>query len=328
MKICIYGAGAIGGLLGARLANKGAEVSVVEVGPTLAAIEAHGLRVQEGSELVSAPVKAVSDPATLGQQDLVIIAVKGPTLKAIAPRVAALLGPHTVVMTAMNGVPWWFFEGFGGEYAGMQLKSVDPDGSIAAAIPPDRVVGCVIMLSCRPIEPGLIQHVSGNNLTIGEPNDTISDRVRTLCGLFTTAGFNVTMSSSIQKDIWFKLLGNMTHNPISALTGATMDRILDDPHTNDLCVKIMTEAGEVGKKIGCALTETPEQRNEAGRKLGPFKTSMLQDVEARKATELDGLVGVVCEIARKVNVSTPFTDALFGLARVQAQVLGLYPETR
>ena len=328
MRICLYGADAIARLIGVRLAKKGAEVSVVEVGPTLAAIQAHGLRVKEGAELVSAAVKATSDPAALGPQDLVIVAVKGPTLKAIAPRIAALLGPHTVIMTAMNGVPWWFFHGFGGQYAGTQLHSIDADGSIAANIPSDRVIGCVIYLSCSLIEPGAVNHVSGNNLTIGEPCGTISERVSELGALLTSAGFNVTISSSIQKDIWFKLLGNMTHNPTSALTGATLDRILDDPQTSELCVRIMTEAGEVSKKFGCVLTQTPEQRNEAARKLGAFKTSMLQDVEAKKAVELDALVGVVSEIGTKVSVPTPFTDALLGLARVQAQVLGLYPQTR
>jgi 2-dehydropantoate 2-reductase len=328
MKICIYGAGAIGGLIGARLAKSGAEVSVVDVGPTLAAIQQHGLRVQEGNELITAPVKATSDPAVLGAQDLVIIAVKGPTLKFIAPKIGALLGPQTVIMTAMNGVPWWFFQGFGGVYAGTELASIDPDGSIAAHVPSDRIVGCVINLSCSLIEPGVVNHVSGNKLTVGEPNNTVSDRARQLCGLLTSAGFNVTLSSSIQKDIWFKLLGNMTHNPISALTGATLDRILDDPLVRELCVKIMLEAGEVGKKFGCVLSETPEQRNEATRQLGAFKTSMLQDVEAKKAVELDALVGAVSEIARKVGVPTPFTDALLGLVRVQAQVMGLYPQNR
>lgn len=326
MKICLYGAGAIGGLLGVRLAHKGAEISVVEVGPTLEAIQKHGLRVQTNGEMISAPVTATSDPSTLGPQDLVIVAVKGPTLKFIAPKIGALLGPETVIMTAMNGVPWWFFHGFGGEYAGAQLQSVDPGGKIDAQIPAEKIIGCVIMLSCRLIEPGIVEHVSGNKLTIGEPDNSISLRVGALGTLLTDAGFNVRVSPSIQKEIWLKLLGNMTHNPISALTGATLDRILDDPLVSDLCIKIMYEAAAVGKKFGCVMTDTPEQRNESTRSLGAFKTSMLQDVEAKKAVELDALVGAVSEIAMKVGVPAPFTDALLGLARVQAQVLGLYPE--
>ncbi len=327
MNICLYGAGAIGGLFGVRLAKANNHVSVVEVGPTLEAIQKHGLRVRSGGEMISAKVTATSDPASLGPQDLVIIAVKGPTLKFIAPKIGTLLGPDTVVLTAMNGVPWWFFQGFGGDYEGTRLQSIDPDGTIAASIPADRVVGCVINLSCSLIEPGVANHVSGNKLTIGEPNNRESQRVRDLGALLTDAGFNVTISASIQKDVWFKLLGNMSHNPVSALTRATMDRILNDPLTSDLCVKIMTEAGEVGKKFGCVMKETPQQRNEATRPLGAFKTSMLQDVEAKKAVELDALIGAVSEIGKKVGVATPFTDALFGLARLEAQVMGLYPQT-
>ena len=328
MKVCLYGAGAIGGLLGVRLAKGNNQISVIEVGPVLEAIQKHGLRVQTGGQMISAEVTATSDPASLGPQDLVIVAVKGPTLKFIAPKIGTLLGPDTIVLTAMNGVPWWFFQGFGGDYEGTKLQSIDPDGTIAASIPAERVVGCVINLTCSLIEPGVVNHGSGNNLTIGEPNNTESERVRDLGTLLTDAGFQVTVSPSIQKDIWFKLLGNMTHNPISALTGATMDRILNDPLTSDLCIKIMTEAGDVGRKFGCAMKETPQERNEKTRTLGAFKTSMLQDVEAKKAVELDALIGVVSEIGKKVGVATPFTDALFGLARVEAQVLGLYPQAK
>ena len=309
-----------------RLAFQGAEVSVVEVGPTLAAIQEHGLRVIEKGGTFSAKVHATSDPSTLGPQDLVIVAVKGPTLKFIAPKIAPLLGPDTVVMTAMNGVPWWFFDGFGGPYSGTQLRSVDPEGIIAANIPVARVIGCVIMLSCRMVQPGLIEHVSGNKLSIGEPDNNVSLRLRALNSQLSQAGFDVIVSESIQKDIWLKLLGNMTHNPISALTGATLDRILNDPLVSQLCIKAMYEAAEVGGKFGCVMSDTPEQRNESTRSLGAFKTSMLQDVEAKRAVELDALVGAVSEIAKKVGVETPFTDALLGLARVQAQVLGLYPE--
>ena len=326
MKICVYGAGAIGGLMGLRLAQKGAEVSVVEVGPTLEAIQKHGLRAQTGGQMVTAKVQATSDPATLGPQDVVIVAVKGPALSYIAPKIGPLLGPDTVILTAMNGVPWWFFQGFGGAYAGMQLKSVDHDGTIAAGIPANRVIGCVVFMSCRSIEPGFVEHVSGNKLVIGEPNNSDSKRLHALGTLLSDAGYEVNLSPSIQKEIWFKLLGNMTHNPVSAMTGATVDRILNDPLVNDFCVKAMSEAARVGAKFGCAMTESCEARNESARKLGAFKTSMLQDVEAKKGVELDALVGVVCEIAKKVGEPTPFIDALFGLARLHARGLGLYPQ--
>lgn len=326
MKICLYGAGAIGGLMGVRLAKLGNEVSVVEVGPTLEAIQKNGLRVQTGGQTLSASVIATNDPAILGPQDLVIVAVKGPTLKFIAPKIHTLLGPDTIVMTAMNGVPWWFFHGFGGSLAGTELQSIDPDGTIEAGIPADRIIGCVIMLTASLIEPGVANHVSGNKLTVGEPNNTDTPRVRKLSALLADSGFNVSVSLSIQKDIWLKLLGNMTHNPISALTGATLDRILNDPLTSDLCVKAMREAAAVGEKFGCIMADTPEQRNEGTRALGAFKTSMLQDVEAHKAIELDALVGAVSEIAVKVGVPTPYIDAILGLTRVKGRVMGLYPE--
>ena len=327
MKVCLYGAGAIGGLLGVHLATAGAEVSVVDAGPVLRAIQEKGLRVEEGGAVHCAKVRAVADPAELGPQDVVIVAVKGPTLSLLADRIGSLLGEKSVVLTAMNGVPWWFFHGFGGRYAHTHLKSVDPDGSVAAAIPHDKVLGCVIDLSCANVEPGLVHHVAGRKLTIGEPDNTVTPRVRQLAGLLDAAGFDTTVSPSIQHDIWFKMLGNITHNPISAITGATTDRIVDDPLTARLCVEVMAEAIEVGRRLGCVVHETPEQRNGATRKLGAFKTSMLQDVEAGKAVELDALIGAVSEIARIVGVPVPFTDALLGLARLKARVLGLYPET-
>jgi 2-dehydropantoate 2-reductase len=329
MKISLYGAGAIGGLLGVRLAQKGADVSVIEVGAVLEAIQKNGLQVQEtDGKMVSAKVTATSDPASLGHQDVVIVAVKGPTLKFICDKLTPLIGPNTIVMTAMNGVPWWFFHGFGGKLAGTQLKSIDPEGKINAGIPGDRVIGCVINLSCALLGAGIVKHVAGNALTIGEPNNSNSKRVQDWGKLLTEAGFEVTISTSIQKDIWFKLMGNMTHNPMSALTGATMDRLLNDPLTYDFCVKIMREAVEVGDKFGCKPADTPEERQEHSRKLGPFKTSMLQDVEAKKALELDAMCGAVSEIAKLVNVPTPYTDILLGLTRVKGQVMGIYPETK
>jgi 2-dehydropantoate 2-reductase len=278
--------------------------------------------------MLTAKVTATSDPTTLGHQDLVIVAVKGPTLNFICDKLTPLIGPNTIVMTAMNGIPWWFFHGFGGKLAGTQLKSVDSTGRINTGIPGDRVVGCVINLSCALLGPGVVKHVAGNQLTIGEPNNTESERVRNLGKLLADAGFDMTVSKSIQNDIWYKLMGNMTHNPMSALTGATVDRIIDDPDTYDLCVKIMREAIAIGAKFGCVVDDTPEHRQEKTRQMGAFKTSMLQDVEAKKALEIDAMLGAVSEIAKLVNVPSPYTDALLGLVRVKAQVMKLYPETK
>jgi 2-dehydropantoate 2-reductase len=325
MKVCIVGAGAIGGFLGARLAEVGCEVAAVARGATASALRTHGLRVQSGSAIASARVTVAEDPAALGAQDLVIVAVKGPAMADVAEHIAPLLHADTMVLTAMNGVPWWFFHGFGGRFAGTRLQAIDPVGAIAAAIPDRHIVGCVVHLSCATMEPGLSRHVFGNQLIIGEPDGRISPRVEALAATLTRAGFATTVSGSIQSDIWYKLWGNMTMNPVSALTGATADRIIADPLVNRFCLDVMAEAAAIGTAIGCPIAQSGEDRIDVARKLGAFKTSMLQDVEAGKPVELDALVTVVREIGERAGIATPRIDALLGLARVQAQTRGLYP---
>ena len=334
MKVCIYGAGAIGGFIGARLAAAGGcQVSAVARGATLAALREHGLRLRERGELASYPVQATDDPAALGVQDLVVIAVKAPALAAVAARIAPLIGPATVVLPAMNGVPWWFAAGapaLGDE----PLHSIDPGGAIAAAIPLARVIGCVVHASTFTSAPGLVEHKMGQGLIIGEPLGGpagaagaagVSARVQALAGLLRQAGFDVTESADVRRDIWYKLWGNMTMNPLTAVTGATVDLVLDDPLTRGFCTAAMAEAAAVGARIGCAIAQTPHDRHQITRKLGAFKTSMLQDVEAGRPIELDALVTVVREIAQRVGVATPFIDALLGLARLHGRVHGLYP---
>lgn len=323
-KACIYGAGAIGGWIGAGLAAAGCPVSVVARGATLQALKQHGLRVQSGSDTRLFPVQASADPVALGVQDLVVIAVKAPALLDVARQIAPLIGPDTLVLTAMNGVPWWFFQGFGGPYAGTQLKAVDATGEIAAAIPEASIIGCVVHASCSVDAPGVIRHHFGNGLIIGEPSGAQSTRVQALAALLVRAGFAASVSAQIQKDAWYKLWGNMTVNPISAITGATTDRILGDPLVRDFISKIMLEAKEIGARIGIPIDQQPEDRHAVTLKLGAFKTSMLQDVEARKPVELDALVSVVRELGQLTRVPTPFTDALLGLSRLHAQGLGLY----
>jgi 2-dehydropantoate 2-reductase len=325
MKVCIFGAGAIGGFLGARLAQTGCDVSAVARGATAAALRTHRLRVQSGEELTSARVVVAEDPAALGAQDLVIVSVKGPAMASVAARIAPLLDAETVVLTAMNGVPWWFFHGFGGKFAGTRLAAIDPDGAIAAAIPDRHVIGCVVHLSCSTLQPGVVRHVFGDQLIIGEPDGRKSPRVEALAALLVRAGFAMTVSASIQSDIWYKLWGNMTMNPVSALTGATVDRILDDPLVLRFCLAAMAEASAIGTAIGCPIAQSGEDRIAVARKLGAFKTSMLQDVEAGKPVELDALVTVVREIGERAGIATPNIDVLLGLARVQARTLGLYP---
>jgi 2-dehydropantoate 2-reductase len=324
MKVCIYGAGAIGGWLGVKLARAGCAVSVVARGATLDSLRHNGLRLQEGSETLRAQVRASASPADLGVQDLVVVAVKAPAMAEVAKSIAPLLGPDTMVLTAMNGVPWWFFHGFGGSYAGTRLKAVDPDGAIAQAVPAQHIVGCVVHASCALKEPGFVQHHFGNKLIIGEPSGAKTQRVQQLAALLEQAGFEAVVSEQIQKDAWYKLWGNMTVNPVSAMTGATTDLILNDDLVRGFISAVMLEAREIGARVGIPIAQQPEDRHQVTRKLGAFKTSMLQDVEAGKAVEIDALVTVVKEMGAMTGVTTPFTDALLGLSRLHARVHGLY----
>jgi len=326
MKVCIYGVGAIGGFLGARLGARGHAVSAVARGATLSALRAHGVRLRTKDGEIAAPVTASEDPAALGAQDLVVIAVKEPALRAVASRIAPLIGAGTAVLTAMNGVPWWFFSGMPGPFTGLKLATLDPDGAIAAAIPVRHVLGCVVHASCKSPEPGIVQHVMGQGLIIGEPAGRASERTSALARDLCAAGFECRVSERIQQDIWYKLWGNMTMNPVSAFTGATVDRILDDDLANGLCHAVMEEAKAIGAAIGCPIEQTVHDRNAVTRKLGAFKTSMLQDAEAGKPLEIDALLTVVREIAQRAGLKTPNLDALLGLTRVFARAHGLYPQ--
>ena len=331
MKACIVGAGAIGGFIGTGLAASGrAEVSALARGATLQALREHGWRLQRGETLVQAPVAAASASADeLGVQDLVVVAVKGPALAAVAASIGPLVGPETIVLPAMNGVPWWFSQGIAA-LGGAPLDSVDPGGRIAAAIPLPQVVGCVVHASTAVVEPGLVRHKMGQGLIIGEAAGETAGgppaRVRELGGLLEAGGFEVTLSNDIRYDAWYKLWGNMTMNPVSALTGATADRLLDDPLVLAFCSAAMREASAIGERIGCRVEQTAEDRQAVTRKLGAFKTSMLQDVEAGRPIELDSIVGAVHELGLRVGVATPNIDAILGLTRLFGRVHGLYPE--
>ena len=324
MNVCIYGAGAIGGWMGHRLASVGCRVSVVARGNTLAALEQHGLRLCQSGGVTAQAVRASRLPAELGVQDLVVISVKAPALPDVAQHIAPLIGPNTIVMTAMNGVPWWFLQGFGGNFAGRSLMSVDPSGAIAKAIASRHILGCVVHASCSLDAPALVHHHFGNKLIVGEPSGEKTLRVAQLAALLENAGFEVPVSEQIQKDIWFKLWGNMTVNPISALTGATTDLIMGDELVRGFISSVMLEAKEIGARLGITIDQQPEDRHAVTMKLGAFKTSMLQDVEGGKQVELDALVTAVKELGALTAVPTPYTDALLGLARLQARVRGLY----
>src|SRR4051812_34545193 len=324
MRVAVVGIGAIGGWMAFKMAEAGFEVSALARGATLAALREHGIRLRRGDEAGSCPIQASDDASALGKQDLVVLAVKGPALAAAAQAASALLGPDTIVLPAMNGVPWWFFEGLPGPFGGRRLATIDPDGQIDVALPARYVIGCVVHAACTTSEPGAIVQRAGNGLIVGEPYGGGSARLDRVTEALRSGGFDVEVSSRIQQAIWYKLWGNMTMNPISAITGATADRILDDLLVSAFVLRVMAEAAQIGEAIGCPIAESGADRNAVTRKLGAFKTSMLQDVEAGRPVELDALLSAPREIAQWLGIDTPAMDALLGLARLFAQTRGLY----
>lgn len=323
-RICIVGAGAVGGYLGAKLALSDQPINVLARGATLQALQAEGLRLTEDGNTRTVPVHASDDARALGEQDVVVVAVKAPAMESVAQTIVPLIGPETCVVVAMNGVPWWFFDRHG-PLEGLRLQSVDPHGRIAQAIPTRNVLGCVVHLTCSTTAPGHVHHGFGKRLILGEPAGGTSPRLDAVSSLFERAGLQIERSDAIQRDIWFKLWGNMTMNPVSVLTGATCDRMLDDPQVSAFCLAIMEEAKAIGARIGCPIEQSGEERSAVTRQLGAFKTSMLQDAEAgRGPLEIDALVASVREIGQHVGVPTPQIDALLGLVRLHAQTRGLY----
>jgi 2-dehydropantoate 2-reductase len=331
MKICIVGLGAIGGQLAAwlhaRLPGDRVQLSALARGATLQSVRTQGLIAEsaDGAEgEYRVPLRVAANAAELGPQDLVILAVKGPALAAVAPAVAELIGGDGHVLTAMNGVPWWFFDGLGGPCEGWTVHSVDPGGAVRALLPASRVIGGVVHLSSSTPAPGRVRHVSGSGLIVGRPAGPRDAVLDTAAALLADAGLAVTVSERIQRDVWFKLWGNMTINPVSALTGATADRILDDALVRGFCSAVMREAQAIGAAFGIAIDQQPEQRHAVTRKLGAFRSSMLQDLEAGRAMEVDALVGAVREIGQRLSIATPHIDALLGLVRLLAQQRGLW----
>jgi 2-dehydropantoate 2-reductase len=327
MRICVVGAGAIGGWMGAHLARlPGVRLSVLARGDTLQALHSQGLRWSDAQGDHVVQVTASDRASALGEQDLVVLAVKAPALQEIVPRLAPMITSATQVMTAMNGVPWWFLQGFGGPWANQPLSSVDPQGRLAQALPAHQIIGCVVHASCAVRSPGHVQHHFGNGLIVGEPSGRNSAATQRVHQSLRDAGFQATLSPCIQQDTWYKLWGNMTMNPVSALTGATADRVLADPLVRAFISSVMLEAKAIGNHLGLQIDQQPEDRHAVTQKLGAFKTSMLQDVEAGRAIELDALVGAVQELGQLTGVATPFTNALLGLSRLHARVRGLYPQ--
>jgi 2-dehydropantoate 2-reductase len=326
VKICIYGAGAVGGLMAAWLARSGNEVSAVARGAQLEALRKDGLRVRDRAtgKMATFSILASDDPAVLGPQDYVIVAVKAQNLTQVAAGIAPLLGPDTSIVTAMNGVPWWFFDCL--KYGGgsQRLESLDPDGSLSRAMPTQRIVGCVVHLAASTPEPGLISHNMGKKLILGQPGGAVTTRVKRIAHALTNAGFEIAVTGSIEKEFWVKLLGNVSFNPVSALTQSTANVLIESPEVKTYMVQIMREVLEIGRAVGVDAAIDPEARIDMARVLGPFKTSMLQDLEAGKRLEIDGLLAGTLEIARKAGVKAPYTESLFGLVRARADATKQY----
>ncbi len=326
MKICIYGAGAVGGLMAAWLARAGHDVSVVARGAHLEAIRREGLRVRSSATgaVETARLRAESDPTRLAAQDCVIVAVKAQDLTAVAAGIAPLLAPETSIVTAMNGVPWWFFDrlAFGG--GTLRLESLDPGGRLSRAMPTDRIVGCVIHLAASIPEPGLVSHAIGRKLILGEPGGRNTGRARVIAKALSEAGFEAIVTGSIEKEFWVKLLGNVSFNPVSALTLCKAQPLIGDAYVKEYMVRIMREVLAIGRAVGVDADIDPEARIDMARELGDFKTSMLQDLESGRALEIDGLLAGTLEIARKAGVAAPNTESLLGLIRVRAQATGQY----
>ncbi|NJM07182.1 2-dehydropantoate 2-reductase [Candidatus Gracilibacteria bacterium] len=318
MKICIVGAGAIGGYIGGKLALAGADVTLIARGAHLAAIQQHGLTIIEsdGRRQTVRPALATANMAEVGPHDLVIVAVKAHSLPPIATDLRALYGPETVVLTAQNGIPWWYFYGQGGPHEGQIIQAVDPGGVIAANTEIARVVGGVVYIAAEIGAPGVILHSEANRLTLGEPDGSKSARVERIAQLLIQAGLRAPIRSNIRDEIWVKLWGNLSFNPISALTRATLNRICFNPHTRALAAAMMAEAQTVGEAVGARFGISIEQRIKAAEEVGAHKTSMLQDIEAGRPTELDALLGSVIELGRLVGVQMPNCAAVYACVKL------------
>ena len=316
MRIAVVGAGAIGGWVAARLALGDLDVSVIARGETLEAIDGEGLRITENGETRCVAVTTSADASSLGVHDLVILAVKAPALLGIAPTLDSLIGPETAIVPMLNGVPWWFLPD--------ALKSVDPDGDIAGSLPFEKVVGCVVHASCRRIAPNHVQVVHAERLILGEPLGGRSDRVQRLCNLFRTEGINCDESDTIRRSIWYKLWGNATINPLSALTRSTADKLLEDETIRAFMADAMDELAAIGAAIDCPISDTADDRMAVTERLGAFKSSMLQDVEAGRPIELEALLGAPREIARRIDVPTPQLDRLYAMTRLMGENLSLF----
>ena len=323
MRIAIIGVGAIGGYLGTRLAHAGKEVTFIARGANLNALRTRGIRLVngDGSETAVQHVNATDDYGAAGPQDVVVLAMKAHQVEAVAPQVPMLFGPDTLVVPMQNGIPYWYFHRHPGGYAGTKVKSVDPDGLIERHIPCERVIGCVVYPAAELIEPGVIKHVEGNRFPVGEPDGSSSERVTRLSQCFVDGGLQAPVLEDIRGEVWLKLWGNLTFNPISALARATLAGICQYPLSRSLARDMMTEAQTVANKLGVTFRVPLEKRIAGAERVGHHKTSMLQDVEAARTLEIDALLGSVVELARLTDTPTPHLDTVYALTKLLANHL-------
>ena len=323
MKIAIVGAGAIGGYVGVKLALAGEDVTFIVRGANLEAIRKNGMKLvmEDGTEHVASNVKATNSYDEAGPQDLIILALKAHQVEAVANDLPKLYGPNTAIVTMQNGIPYWYFQKHGGEFEGTPVRSVDPTGIILEKIPAERVIGCVVYPASELIAPGVVKHIEGDRFPVGELDGSTSERVTAISEVMTKAGFKAPVLDNIRAEIWLKLWGNLTFNPISALSHSTLVDICQYPLTRELAANMMTEAQDVATKLGITFRVPLEKRIAGAEKVGKHKTSMLQDIEAGRAPEIDALVGSVIELARLTKTPTPHIDTVYALVKLLGKTM-------
>lgn len=325
MKICIFGAGAIGGYMAAKLVQAGADVSIVARGPHLAAMQDKGLTlIEEGRDTVTLPVRATANAAELGPQDYVILTLKAHSVPGVVGAMQPLFGPQTTLVHGVNGVPWWYFHKHGGPLEGTRLQSIDPGDVQWNGFGPDRVLGCVVYPAAEVSSPGTIHHIEGNRFSLGEPDGSKSDRATALSQALQAAGLKAPVRPRLRDEIWVKLWGNLSFNPISALTHATLDVLCTDPGTRDVARRMMIEAQQIAETLGVTFPIDVERRIDGGAAVGAHRTSMLQDLTAGRPMEIDALVRSVQELGRITGIPTPTIDTVLALIALRGKVAGLY----
>ena len=325
MKICIFGAGAIGGYMAVKLVQAGVDVSIVARGPHLAAIQSRGLTlIEDGADPVTVQVRASANAADLGVQDYVIVTLKAHSVPPVVGAMQPLIGPDTIIVSGVNGVPWWYFHNIGGPLEGTRLHSVDPGDVQWNGFGPDRVLGCVVYPAAEVSEPGVIRHIEGNRFSLGEPDGSKSDRATALSQVLQSAGLKAPVRPRLRDELWVKLWGNLSFNPISALTHATLDVLCTDPGTRDVARRMMIEAQAVAEKLGVTFPIDVDRRIEGGAAVGAHRTSMLQDLDAGRPMEIDALVASVQELGRITETPTPTIDTVLALVALRGRVAGLY----